>query len=98
MSESSSHRLHLTQTEEFDKEFARCNMRTGSFLLSIVVLGGLLGLLLIPTAAPGINSGVDGLTTAVGPIPGVTSPMNLLLARHDDPPPHKRNDDPPPHG
>ncbi len=72
-------------------------MRSGNFLFSTVVLGGLLGLLLIPTTVPSIHSGVGGLTAAVVPIPGVTSPLNFFVARHDDPPPHKRHDDPP-HG
>jgi hypothetical protein len=82
-------------------------MRTKKLLLHTAVLGGLLVLLLIPSAVPSAYSGFAGPLAITGAGPGSTADFTWFPSKHDDPPPHGwadsqptngKGDDPPPHG
>lgn len=62
----------------------------------MMILSGLLVLTMLLWAGPNSYAGVpasgDYLGSSTVPVPGAI----YILARNDDPPPHKRADDPPP--
>jgi|GEM_PF-3168682 len=71
-------------------------MKKMNVFLNTAILGALLMLTLLLWAGPNANAGVPAsgeyLRSATVPASGAV----YILARHDDPPPHKRADDPPP--